>query len=742
MSASKQAIGASVRRIDGRLKVTGAARYAADHAGRETLNAYGVFSTIASGRVTAIDETDARRVPGVVEIFHHQRFPKLYRVVPASPASVNTAVTDERRPPFHDDRVSYAGQFVALVVADTFEHAREAAFRVKVKYEPGPVVTNLAEAMRRTTIDGGYGHARGDAGAAWQRSAQRIDAVYRTPVETHNPIEMHASVAHWRDGVLYLQESSQGVTTHRTTIASVFGLSTDQVQVESAFIGSGFGGKLFMWPHSVACSAAARELGRAVRLVVPRAQMFTTTGHRPETHQRLRLSADAQGKITSVLHESVNETSVTDQYVETCGSVSTCLYSCADVLVTHKVAQVHRGPATSMRAPGAAPGLFALESAIDELALAVHQDPLAFRLKNISARDESMNLPWSSNHLPEAMERGAERFGWSRRNPTPGSMRDGREIVGYGMAACNWDAWRLPAEARVHLTAKGTAEVTCATQDIGTGTYTIVAQTVADATGLPLERIDVRLGSSAFPAAPVSGGSWATASTLPAVLEAARAALAELKRFAVTPGAPFAGAKEDSLQIADGRIGLAGKSVPFADVLNALGASHVEGQVRTPGAPQGQYSFRSFGAHFVEVRWDPGISRLRVARVVSAIDAGRIVNPLTARNQVEGAIIMAIGMALFEATEYDERTGRPGNDNFAEYAVPVHADQPDIDVLLLDHPDLAFNEIGARGIGEIGTTGLAAAVANAVWHATGIRVRDLPIVKEKLMKPNPRWLTA
>ncbi len=731
------AIGASPRRIDGRLKVTGTALYTSDRSLPGMLHAYGVYSTVASGRITGIEMADARRVPGVVDILHHENFPRLYRT-PRSGISVATiltaSITDEHRLPFEDNTVHYGGQMVALVVADTFEHAREAAYRVKVSYAGAKPVIDLEHGIKANGLhDGGRAHARGTPEAVFDQSAVKIDAVYRTPVETHNPMEMHATLAWWEAGDLHLYEATQGATVHRNTIAQVFGLTPERVTVDAPFIGSGFGSKLFLWPHSVAASAAARMTGRPVKLVVPRAYMFSTTGQRPETRQRLRLSAGADGKITSIRHESVNTTSFIDQYVENCGGMTQSLYACPNVMVSHHTTNVHRGAPTSMRAPGAAPGLFALESAIDELALACRQDPLPFRLANLSTRDESQNLPWSSNHLREAIELGSRKFGWERRDPRPGSMTEGPEIIGYGLAVCNWDAWRTPAEARVFLRSDGTASVTCAVQDIGTGMYTIVAQTVSELTGLPFEKIDVRLGDSTFPAAPVAGGSWATASVLPAVAEATRNAIGQLRTFATEDGAVFAKAKPETLTMRNGQLSDGKRAVDYASILEAQRFASAEGFARTGGAPADKLSFMSFGAHFVEVRWDPGISRLRVARVVSAIDVGRVINPVTARNQVEGAIVMGVGMALFEATEYDERNGMPGNNNYAEYAVPVHADQPEIDVILLDHPDLEFNEFGARGIGEIGITGFAAAVANAVYHATGKRIRELPITKEKLM---------
>ncbi len=734
---NNEIIGDSMRRVDGRLKVTGAARYTADQHLDGMVYAYGVFSTVSSGRVLRIDTASARRTPGVIDIFHHEHFPRLYRapLTMSSFADILTAsITDERRLPFEDATVNYAGQFVALVVADTFEHAREAAFKVVVTYATNKPLANLDQGVAAGgTRDGGRGHARGEPQPAFDGAPHKLDAVYRTPVETHNPMEMHATLAHWDGDDLHLYEASQGVTVHRNTIARIFGLTPDQVTVEAPFIGSGFGSKLFIWPHSVAASAASRAVGRPVKLVVPRAQMFTTTGHRPETEQHLRLAADASGRLTSLRHESINTTSFTDQYVENCGGVSASLYSCPNVLISHQVTKVNRGSPTSMRAPGAAPGLFALESAIDELALQAGMDPREFRLLNISTRDESVNLPWSSNHLHEAIVQAGDKFGWQKRTAGIGSMRDGREIVGYGMAACNWEAYRTPAEARVELKSDGTASIFCAVQDIGTGTYTIAAQTVSSMTGLPVERIDVKLGDSSFPDAPLSGGSWATASVMPAIAAATRNAIAQLKVFATQNNAYFDGVKPDSLRLENGRLVSGERSIDFATVLKAQRLASAEGHAQTPGAPSGKFSFRSFGAHFVEVRWDPGISHLRVARVVSAIDVGRIVNPLTARNQVEGAIVMGIGMALFEGTEYDTRSGLPANNNYAEYVVPVHADQPEIDVILLDYPDFELNEFGVRGIGEIGVTGLAAAVANATYHATGKRVRELPITLDKLM---------
>lgn len=733
---SQSIIGTPYKRIDGRLKVTGAARYAADHPLPEMAYAYGVYSTIANGRVVAIDDTRARAMPGVVAVLHHGNFPALHRtpdVAMTFKDILSAAKVDERRLPFEDDKVSYPGQFVALVVADTFEQARAAALQVKVDYAGSAAITNLKDALKQKGArEGGRGHSRGDPEASWQAAATRLDQTYTTPVETHSPMEMHATTAYWRDGKLYVYEGTQGVVNHRNVLANVFDLPPDRVEVHAPFIGSGFGSKLWPWPHSIAACAAAKVVKRPVQLMLPRAQMFTTAGHRPETLQRVRLATDGDGKLVSIRHESFNSTSTTDAYTEACGGVTRSLYSCANVLVNHKNSPLNRGTPTSMRAPGAAPGLFALESAIDELALLRGIDPLAFRKLNLATRDESLNLEWSSNHLPEAIDTAAKRFGWQARNAAVGSMRDGDEVIGYGMGACNWEAFQVPTDARVIIRSDGTVLVQCGQQDIGTGTYTVVAQTVAQLTGLPFERIEVELGSSTFPPGALAGGSWATASILPAIAGATRAALTKLREYAVMSGGLLSGSEADSLAVDGGHLVKGDQRASFAEVLRHQRIARAEGNFQS-GAKGGDFSYRSFGAHFVEVRWDAGISRLRVARVVSTIDVGKVVNPLAARNQVEGAIIMGLGMALFEASENDQRTGLPVNNNYAEYVVPVHGDLPDIDVTLLDYPDYNLSEFGARGIGEIGVTGLAAAVANAVYHATGKRIRSLPITKEKLM---------
>ena len=467
--------------------------------------------------------------------------------------------------------------------------------------------------------------------------------------------------------------------------------------------------------------------------------MFTTVGHRPAIQQRMRLGATQDGKLVSFQNDILQHTSLVDDYVEDCTQVSSLLYSCPNNTAIQRLAHLNVGTPTPMRGPGRTPALFAIESAMDELAIKLNMDPLELRLKNYAETDEASNLPWSSKHLREAYQIGAERFGWSKRNPKVGSMRNGDLILGWGMATCNWPASRHAAEVRVRLLADGTARASCATQDIGTGTYTIFAQVVSDKTGLPLDKIQVVLGDSALPPGPISGGSSATSTVLPAIIEATQKAVDAVIQVAVrTPSSPFQNADAKTLKMTQARIHGQDKSpdtgVPFQDILALRNLVGLDGYARTDAdANMKKFSTHSFGAHFCEISFDPGIARLRVTRWLTVIDGGRMINAKTARNQMLGGVVMGIGMGLFEATIYDTRNGHPINNNFADYIVPVNADIPEMDCIFLDYPDTVLNEYGARGIGEIGLTGVASALTSATYHATGVRVRDLPIHIEHLL---------
>jgi xanthine dehydrogenase YagR molybdenum-binding subunit len=735
-----EVIGAMVPRIDGPLKTTGSARYASDYNFPGLTYAVPVRATVASGKVRRIDSTAAESMPGVLLVMHHGNIMPLYRTAPGAGRN------SEGRPPFEDETVYYWGQYVAAVVAETLQQAQAAAAAVRVEYAPAKfsVDPSLSDSLPAEGQPGGprVMSNRGDTDAAFTSAPVKVDQVYITPVETHNPMEMHATVAVW-DGKRYtLYESSQGVMNHQNVMSQVLGEPKENVEVVSRFIGSGFGGKLFPWPHSAIAAAASRKLKRPVKLTLSRKMMFSNSGHRPNTQQRMRLGATPDGKLLSLQQDYRNHTSYGDDIRENCGEATPFLYSTPNLKVTSALIRRNVGTPTPMRGPGAVPGLFALESAMDELAIKLKRDPVELRLSLDTLTDEEKNKPFSSRHLKECLQVGAERFGWSRRTPEVGSMRKGDLILGWGVAAASWGANRGVCEASVNLRNDGTALVFCGTQDIGTGTYTVIAQIVSDKTGIPVDKVNVVLGSSSLPPGPTSGGSTATSTVIPAISDAANAAMnVVLKVASATKGSAFQGRDLDSIALAEGRVyaktDSAANGVPYQQILRMANLASANGDGKSGGLgadPRSHnYSTHSFGAQFVEVEWDPGIARLRVSRVVSVVDGGRIINKRTATNQMAGAIVMGVGMGLFEETVYDPRNGHPINDNFADYIVPTIADTPQIDVHFLDIPDPLLNEYGARGIGEIGLAGIAPAITSAVHHATGVRVRKLPVRIEDLL---------
>ena len=755
-------IGSHQPRIDGPMKTTGVARYAADFNFPGLVYAVPVCATVAAGTIRSIDTSAAEKMPGVLLILHHGNIGPLFR-------NVSGGRNSEDRPPFEDEVISYWGQYVACAIAETFEQAQAASAAVRVTYNPAPFNVSpilddapapghqapprgtdqpTAAAAVKTDIPAPAGpprvlNHRGDADAAFNSAAVKLDETYSTPVETHNPMEMHATVAVWNAPKFTLYETSQGVVNHHQVMAQVLNVPSENIEIVTRYLGSGFGGKLFPWPHSAIAAVAARRLNRPVKLTVSRKMMFYTTGHRPRTQQRMRLATDAQGKLVSLAHDYRNHTSFTDDIHENCGEATPFLYSVPNLRVSSALIKRNVGTPTPMRGPGAVPGLFALESAIDELALKLNQDPVAFRLAHDTLTDEDKNKPFSSRHLKECLQVGSEKFGWSRRTPQVGSMRRGDLILGWGVACASWGAGRGPAQASLALRDDGTARISSATQDVGTGTYTVIAQVVSDKTGIPLSRINVVLGESALVPGPMSGGSTATATIIPAVADSAASAIKVLLTTATkTPGTPFQGRKPEELALTSARIHLKDQppssGIPFEEVLKKanVASANSEGKSGPLGSDTKarDYSTHSFGAQFVEVEWDPGIAHLRVSRVVTVIDAGRILNKATGTNQVAGAVVMGVGMGLLEATHYDPRNGHPINDNFADYLVPTSADSPLIDVHFLDIPDPMMGEYGARGIGEIGLAGVAPAITAAVYHATGIRIRSLPVRVEDLLK--------
>ena len=642
---------------------------------------------------------------------------------------------DELRPPLDDDVVRYWGQYVALVVADTFEQAKAAADTVAVTYKAK--TANVDHPLKADTTN--VPSERGDADPAFAGAPVTVDVTYGIATETHNPIETHATVAVPEGDTLTLYETSQGVVNHRNVLAKMLGLPQDKVRVISKFLGSGFGNKLFPWSHSPLAGAAALALRKPVKLVLSRPMMFYNVGHRPRTEQRLRIGAKSDGKLVSMQHDYVNATSIMDDYVENCGEATPHMYSVPNLRVTSGLAKRNIGTPTSMRGPGAVPGLFALESAMDELATKLGMDPVQLRLLNEPDLDEGLGLPFSSRHFKECMTVGADRFGWAKRDAKIGSMKRDSLTLGWGMAACSWLAARFDCTASVELRRDGTVRVASAVQDIGTGTYTAMAQITAELLGVDMEKVEVALGDTNLPAGPLSGGSMLTSSLISPINQAIAAAGAKLiAAVASSKDNSFSGAKPTDLQFSNGRIAAQAdgssslkfdEALRMANIQTVLGEGSEEGTFPPRQTPK--FSSHSFGAHFVEVSWQPEIARLRLSRMVSIIDAGRIVNPLAARNQIEGALVM--GMALFEGTEYDPQNGAPMNASLADYVVAVNADVPKIDVQFLQYPDLYQNSLGARGVGEIGLAGTAAAIASAVHHATGVRCRELPLHIEDLL---------
>ena len=750
-------IGAAVPRIDGPVKTTGTALYAVDHDFPGLAHAVAVQSTVGSGRIRKLDASAAEQMPGVLLIFHHGNMEKVYRLFPHQ----DDATTSEARPPFEDDKIYYWGQYVALVVAETLEQATAAAEAVRAEYD---AETPNVSADLETGFTGQRHSSwkRGDPDKALAEAPVVIDETYITPVETHNPMEMHGTVAVWDGDNVTLYESSQGVVNHRIVMAEVLGVPRENVRVISRFIGSGFGGKLFPCSQSTMAAVAARKLNRPVKLSLDRRMMFSNVGHRPLTEQRIRLGATADGRLTAVRHDFLNHTSMLDDIVERCGEQTPFIYSCPNLEVSSGLARRNVGTPTPMRGPGAVPGLFALESAMDELAVKLKMDPLELRIKNDAERDEGTNLPFSSRHLKECFTTGAEKIGWKQRTPEPGSMRRNGKVIGWGLAGASWGAARIPCTATVELCPNGRICVRCATQDIGTGTYTIFAQVMHAKTGVPMDRIDVFLGDSSLPDGPTSGGSMATSAVLPAATNAVNSAITRLMNIAtLTQNSPFYGAKPETLTLIDGRIHMKESEqagvrrmalssddaptvrppaggVPFEELISLARLSGITATGRTfpsfedPKAKA--YSLHSFGAHIAEVEWEPDIARLRVSRIFSVFDCGRIINLKAGANQILGAAVMGVGMTLLEETRYEKRTGQPINGSFADYLVATCADLPELDVTFLDYPDLIVNEYGARGVGEIGMAGVAPAITAAVYHATGIRVRELPVRIEDLLQ--------
>ena len=745
MNTGAKAVGKPVDRVDGRLKVTGQARYAAEAQVPNVTHGVLVTSTVPRGKVMKIDSSAAEKVPGVLAVISHRNAPRV-----SLPDDVRALVdpdVGDPLPPLQDDVVHYHGQPIAVVVADTLERARQAAELVRVSYREEPAVTELARAKvfsprddksSDTGVKKAPDYQRGDPDRALDEAAVRVEQTYTIPTEHHNPMELHATVAVWDGPKLTLYDKTQWVDNVQRQVAAAFGIPTDDVRVLSPFVGGAFGSGLRAWPHVFIAALAARVVRRPVKLMLTRAQMFTIPGFRPYTVQKMAVGASRDGTLTALRHEATAETSEYEEYTESTLSPTRFLYACPNVSTRYHLAALNVNTPGSMRAPGEATGVYALESALDELADALGIDPVELRLRNHADVNPQSGAPWSSKSLKECYRQAAERFGWSRRDPKPRSMRDGNLLVGWGMATATWPTHRMSATVQVRLRADGTAVVRTAASDIGPGTYTVMTQIAADALGLPVERVRFELGDSRMPRAPVEGGSMTVASVGSAVHEAATAARDKVLDLAGgDERSPLHRATPEQVGAEDGRLFLKdepGRGETYGEILRRHGRDSLEvTQESKPGDAGKKFSMRAFGAHFVEVRVDQDLATVRVARVVSAFAAGRIINPKTAHSQAIGGIVGGLGMALLEETLRDRRNGRVVNASLADYHMPVHADIPPLEAFFVEEHDPHVNPLGAKGLAELSLVGVAPAVANAVYHATGKRVRDLPITPEKLL---------
>lgn len=733
-------IGTPTSRVDGRAKVTGAAKYAAEYNVPGLAHGSVVASRIAKGRVTRIDTSEALRVAGVIDVLTHKNRPPM--------ADTDGAYKDDVSPdgspfrPLYDDRIRFSGQPIALVVAEELDIARFAASLVRVEYDEESPVTDMRSQRDAAIVEiapGMFGppKQRGAPEAALAAAAVRHQGEYFVPIEHHNPMELFATTAIWEGGgKLTVYDKTQGVQNVQRYLCGVFALKADDVRVMSPFMGGGFGAGLRPQYQVVLAVLASRALQRSVRVVLTRQQMYGL-GFRPAMIQRIALGASADGSLEAISHDALTVTSQYEDFYRQETGWSGLLYKCANASFAHKLVRLDLPTACDMRAPSATTSVYALECAMDELAVALDLDPLELRLRCYSERDQNGDKPYSSKALRDCYRQGAEAFGWDKRSAEPRSMRDGHELVGWGMATGIWEALQVPIAVRIVLSANGHAEVSCATSDIGTGTYTIMTQVAADMLGLPLDSITIKLGDSTLPQSPVEGGSWIAASVANGIATTAGAVREQLLRLAKRmPNSPLADCGSGDVVLADGRLVSkrnAALAVSIADVIRLGGVDRIEQEEATSFADDGSHAHNTHSAVFAEVKIDEQLGVIRVTRVVSAVAAGRILNTKTAGSQIIGGVVWGIGMALHEETLVDHKFGRIMNANFGEYHVPVNADVHDIKVIFVDEPDGIVNPLGIKGVGEIGIVGVAAAIANAVYHATGKRVRDLPITLDKLL---------
>jgi xanthine dehydrogenase YagR molybdenum-binding subunit len=749
--ARLEAVGGRLSRVDGPAKITGAAKYAFEQQLEGLVHAVMVEATIAAGKVRSIDTTQAEAAPGVLMVLTPDT------IMPLKSASdwLGNPPPDQPYAPLARE-VTYSGQHVAAVVAETFEQAVAAAALVEVSYDEAPAIVDLSDGTDGIPIDA-MTKEWGNAEAAFAAAPVRLCAAYNTPREYQAAMEPHGLIARWQGDELTIWEPSQWLDGMARTYAEWFSVPFENVRLVSPYIGGGFGSKALALAHSAVAAASAKMLGRPVKLVLTRPQNFTSYGGRAATRQTVAIGADRDGLIQSIVHRGVNETAVDGMWVEPLGSVTSIMYATPNFSSKQNVVRVNTVVPGAKRAPGENPSAFGIESAIDELAYEVGADPLEIRLRNYAEQDPHAKKAWSTRQLREAFAAGAEAFGWSKRSPAPRSMRDGHHLIGWGVAAGTYPVRRAHGEAVVKILANGSVEVESSSIDMGQGTYTILAQTAAETLGVPAENVVVKLGDSRFARAGVTGGSRLAGVMTGAVYKAATQALDELIGLAIAdPRSPFHALQANTLVVSGGRITSPrgdGPDVSISELLASVGRDRIEAKGDTMPAnstpeeryknyttiamalphTEGDYSRHSWCAHFVEVRVDEDFGTVRVSRVVSALDSGRLYNPKLAESQWKGGIIMGIGQALLEEGMVDRRHGRIVNNNLADYLVPTNADIPDIQTISVGIPDPHSSALGGKGVGELAIVGIAPAIANAVFHATGKRIRDLPITLEKLI---------
>lgn len=741
---TKAGFGTPLSRVDGPAKVKGQAKYAAEFGRADLLYGHAHTARIAKGKIKSIDTTQALAVPGVVDVITHENRPHV--------TWFDIKMKDMLAPPIghvfralYGPDIIYSGQPIALVVAESEEIARYASSLIDIDYEWAEFRTDLAEAR----ADGftpkiprmGYHKpkSRGDGESAFADSPVQVSAEYHLSPEHHNPMEMFASTVFWEeDGTITIYDKTQGVKNSHWYICSALGFDRDKVRVLSPFVGGAFGSGLRPQYQLYLAGLAAKKLERSVRVVMTRQEMFGH-GYRPECFHSIKLGAQKDGKLNAIVSSAVTGTSSFENYMETIVNWGALTYQCENAKLDYEIAKIDTFTPCDMRAPGGATGMNQFEIAMDELAYACGIDPLELRLINYAEREQIKDKPWTSRALRECYEQGARKFGWEKRSHEPRSMRDGHELIGWGMATGVWEALMGPTSVRATIFADGALKVGTATADMGPGTYTMMTQMAAETTGLPVENITAELGDTDLPFAPVEGGSWTAASAGSAVQKACESLLEDLFDAArKLDDSPLGGAHLDDVDFVDGRIVLKddlATGMHFDEILRAAGLDRMEAkELAKPGMINMMKKARNtHSAVFVEVRVDEEVGMARVTRIVDAVAAGRIINPKTARSQIIGGCVFAIGMALEEETLADHRIGRFMNHNLAEYHVPVNADVPDIDVIFVEEHDTEVSPIGVKGVGEIGIVGAAAAIANALFHATGRRVRDLPITIDKLI---------